>query len=325
MAKKMLVIPMLILSMVFMVQCKKDFSYPGRDDLAAGAGKGKGGGGETESAVNNLSFPVIALDGFTIADLENPSWEIPYTGPYTGLTAEELEIVQNGTWYAQKVTGNKWQAAHSESTGSQEVTFIDWGDVIESSNPKLGRPFRIEVTLYVLLEQTMDAYTMALLAFPSSPNEVQGTNSEIYQGNWATVTSPVPKLIIQYLGETVSSSLTWDGSKWNDVSSTPNLIPFKFAAELNVGGKYIFGGSEGGWKPDQLGFYRLTFIPSGNIYLENAVRGNYNGNTDNAALGDGIAIPPTGGGTPKIDGTYNISYVDVKVVSSGGGGGGKRP
>ncbi len=58
-----------------------------------------------------------------------------------------MNIEIAGSWYAQKVDGNVWQADF-ESTGAIDVTFIDWGDNIESVNPKTLRPFRLEVTLY---------------------------------------------------------------------------------------------------------------------------------------------------------------------------------
>ena len=43
---------------------------------------------------------------------------------------------------------------------------------------------------------------------------------------------------------------------------SPLEIPVSFAPELNVGGKYIFGASEGGWKPASLGWFRITFYLS---------------------------------------------------------------
>ena len=52
------------------------------------------------------------------------------------------------------------------------VAFIDWGDVIEAVNPKIGRPFRLEVTPYVnVSDDPLKGYTMALLANPSSPKK----------------------------------------------------------------------------------------------------------------------------------------------------------
>ena len=47
----------------------------------------------------------------------------------------------------------------------------------------------------------MTAYTMAVLEYPSSSTELQGTNMTTYDNPWATVVSGQPKLVIQYLGD----------------------------------------------------------------------------------------------------------------------------
>ena len=50
-------------------------------------------------------------------------------------------------WYAQKVDGNIWQADFAY-TDAVDVSYIDWGDNMESFSPTQGKPFRLEVTLY---------------------------------------------------------------------------------------------------------------------------------------------------------------------------------
>ncbi|MCK7525407.1 MAG: hypothetical protein MZV64_51275 [Ignavibacteriales bacterium] len=62
-------------------------------------------GGHTEPVGNNLSFPVLAADGFTITPLANPTFTSAYTGPFTGLTGEDLGVLEGYGWYAQKVEG----------------------------------------------------------------------------------------------------------------------------------------------------------------------------------------------------------------------------
>ncbi len=189
-----------------------------------------------------------------------------------------MEIVTDGSsWYAQKVTGNTWQAEIRRISAPLSVTFIDWGDVIESVNPKINRPFRLEVTLYVDVSvDQMEGYWMAMLAYPSSPQEVQGTNEGQYYtyGNWATIASSSPALRIQYLIDDPENgvNISWDPDDylWTGpaVGATTNIT---FAPELNVGGKYIYGASTGGWKPTVAGLYRITFYmkdnPSSNIDL----------------------------------------------------------
>lgn len=294
--------------------------------FAAGPPEGKGGGEEPteETAGNNLSFPVIAVDGFASnITAVDESLTVAYTGPYTGLDDEELAIATGDTWYAQKVTGNTWQAGHLDSSGATHpVTYIDWSDNIESLNPKVGRSFRLELVLFHALdadkdgtrEDALTGYTMAVLAFPSSPDEVQGTNGETYPADWATVISSKPKFVVQNLGNAVPADIAWSGSQWTGTGVGDDLN-IAFAPELNVGGKYIFGASEGGWKPATAGIYRLTFyIPNDcTIDLDSATTG-----------GDYGAIPSTTVATAVVDATNNLTYIDVTVVS-GGGGGGKRP
>lgn len=283
-----------------------------------------------EELGNNLSFPVIPVDGFTIPVINQDAFNVHYAGEYTGLTPEDVAWLmangdpQYGKWYPQKKEGNTWQAAIlSEDSGN--VTHIDWGDNIESVNPKKDCPFRLEVTLYKELGVTAKAYTMAVLEYPSSPDEVQGTNESKYDSSYATIVSSQPKLSVQFLGNsnTPPTGLAWDGALnlWRLASGVaPEPVPLSFGPELNVAGKYVFGVSQGGWKPDQLGWYRLTFYSNAqsSVNLANAKIANY--------LSDTNEFTETSEGTaafPLIDTTNNLTYVDVKVTNRGGGGRGK--
>ena len=222
------------------------------------------------TAPNNLSFPVIAVDGFPIAEIAD-SLQVEYepgdsTNPYPGITdSTYIEYLNNnGPWYAQKVEENKWQADY-EIKDSETVTIIDWGDNIESVNAAVNRPFRLEITLFKQLEEPAKAFTMAELEYPSSADELQGTNNVIYDSYVASIISNEPELVVQYLGIDNPGDLIWDPTT-NLWTSTTKLttIPVSFAPELNVGGKYIFGASTGGFKPKFTGYYRVTFyIPEG--------------------------------------------------------------
>lgn len=336
MVKKLFAIPLLLTSMVFFMKCTDDPLYQATDDQDSETTTaiGKKGGGHTEATVNNLSFPVLPADGFSITPITETKFEIPYAGLFPGLTIDEIAVLTaSGPWYAQKVIGNVWQAGY-KAYESQPVKFIDWGDVVEAVNPKIGRPFRLEVTLYVDISEVLDeslvqlkGYTMDLLEYPSSLNEVQGTNTTTYDANWATVVSSKPTLIIQYIQGADLMNLQWNGSEWwvpDETTEDPidgttfNKIPIVFAPELNVGGKYIYGASSGGWKPTIAGLYRLTFsLPEeSSINLSNAVIGNYDGNT---ALSWGE--PEFSASHPQVNGQDNLTYVDVTVVAGGGGGG----
>lgn len=284
-----------------------------------GGGGGKpenpGGGGHTETATNNQSFPAILADGASVTPITETKFEVVYEGPYTGLTAEDIAFLEaNGPWYAQKVEGNVWQADYA-LVDSVSVYFVDWGDAMESVDPKIGRPYRLELGLYAQLAETMTAYTMAELAFPSSNQETQGTNTTMYESYYATIATPMGKLVVQrYEPDAV---LTWnaEAGQW-DGAYAPET-GFGFQQELNVGGKFIFGASTGGWKPSVLGEYRITFFfeAGSGVSLSAADVGDYN-------AGNPI-IPKIGeNNTAVVDTVLNITYIDVTAIGSGGGGGG---
>lgn len=283
----------------------------------AKGGGGNGGGAHTETATNNLSFPAIAVDGFTITPIGGPSFIAPYTGLYSGLSAAEIAyLVANGPWYEQKTQpDNVWQAEYAVET-AVAVTEIDWGDNIESINPTKGRPFRLEVVLFKGLVTPMTAYNMAVLEYPSSLNELQGTDTTTFQSGSATVISTQPRLVIQYLGAT-KPALTWEVDKWlfdSDTTSYPPTVSVGFGPELNVAGKYIFGASGGGWKPANEGWYRITFyVPQGSgVDLRGAVI--------NPPAEEGAALPVVGWTDPDTAEIQNLTYVDVLVKAGGGGG-----
>lgn len=279
----------------------------------------------TEETSNNLSYPVIAVDGFSIT----PKTEfitVPYIGDYSGLTDEEIdELEASGPWYPQKTDGNIWQAGYLLGNQVREgVTYIDWGDNIESINPKVRRPFRLEVTLYQELATPLVGYTMAVLENPSSSSEVQGTNKTQYGSSYATIVSESPKMRIQYFGAAIPE-LSWNESDclWENSNADSTVIPISFGPELNVAGKYIFGSKEGGWKPQKVGWYRLTFYLSKDtngtpsvLDLTTASIANYSAEFYGESEGTAAV--------PVVDTANNLSYVDVKVVSGGGKKGGKK-
>ncbi len=306
---------------IFMVNCSDPpvSPIPGESLVLFGGGNGNNGGGNggghTETAVNNLSFPALLADGFALAPITE-SLTMPFTVDAincVGLTAEEIaDLLETGPWYAQKVEGNVWQGEYATYSGTP-VTFIDWGDAMESVNPKLRRPYRVEFGVYVELTTPMSAYTMSLLAYPSSPDETQGTNGTRYDCGYATIASPLGKCVIQRYEP--GATLTWNATlgQW-DGAYAPET-GFGFAQELNVGGKYIFGASTGGWKPTVVGEYRITFYfePGSVVNLAGAQPGDYN---------DGTPIIPKIGenNTAVVDDVNNLTYMDVQCIGGGGGG-----
>ena len=303
-----------------------------------GGGGGGGGGnkppGHDETQGNNLSFPAVLVDGYTLGEVTDPTFLVKYEGEYPGLSTDDLAKLAGYDWYPQKTEGNAWQAEFLPA-GSETVlvSYVDWGDNIEAVNPKVRRPFRLEIQLYKRLAEiaegmTLTGYDMAVLEYPSSADELQGTNKNTYEGEFATVVSDLWKLRIQYCGDAIPDDLSWNATAamWESLDPTSSCadVPVSFAVELNVGGKLIFGGSQGGWKPTSAGFYRITFYGPTDSYmsLENAVVGNLSDFSAPVVTTESESDEgDEGAATPEVDGGLNISYVDVEAVGGGGGGG----
>jgi hypothetical protein len=321
---------MKVLSIIFalffsflLIQCSDPpVVGPADNEVACFKGPGNGGhGGETETVPNNLSFPVLLADGATVPVFTDTAFTVPYDGYFPGLT--DLEIAwlnDNGPWYAQQTDGNVWQADYADYVaGVDEVYYIDWGDMIEAVAPKIRRPYRLELSLFAQRTVAMSAYTMVLLENPSSPDELQGTDKSRYDCYWATVATPNGHLIVQRTEGVDMTTIAWDpiNYKWTG-TGVGDPLDISFAQELNVGGKYIFGASTGGWKPNDIGDYRITFYFEGGVVsMANAYVANYlNQQEPPAELTQGET------NTPYVDGANNLTFVDVTVVGGGGGGGG---
>ena len=217
---------------ILFVQCNEPVIEPTDQDMAYKPndhGNGVGGGGGTE-LTNNLSLPGFYADGYALPalDLTNypnpPYWTIPY-------------VLDGVTYYAQKVEGNIWRAYNATWTAGDVVTYIDWGDNIESVNPKLKIPYRLEISLYKQCTAPMTGYTMTLLANPSDPDEMQGTNAdaEYEDGLYASIASGKAKLVIQKWANEDTEPTDWLGSYW--AGATTEAENLRFAVELNVAGK----------------------------------------------------------------------------------------
>ncbi|MCJ7714679.1 hypothetical protein MUO66_09525 [Candidatus Bathyarchaeota archaeon] len=325
---------------ILFVQCNEPVIEPNDQEMVLSLNKNLDpGGGEVESAGNNLSFPAFLADDYNIIDIGEPGFSendesfstvFTYDDPlttevvedcdYFGFAGVDCEYINSESWFAQKVEDNIWQAGFinfNESAGENDVAFIDWGDNIEAVNPKIDRPFRLEVTLYKnAASDDLDGYKMAVLAYPSSKNEIQGTNGVTYKGVWGTVASNKAKIVVQkFVGD--KTYLSWNGSSWvgdeedNVVVNDPEE-GFGFGVELNVGGKLIFGASQGGWVPDEIGNYRITFyMPESEVDLSGAAVGNYGGNVDDYTPSESLRVP-------VVDAKNNLTYVDVAVAEGGG-------
>jgi len=277
------------------------------------------GGGHTEPVGNNLSFPVIWSEG-TKLTLPGTLLNASLTVPYAGDIIEPCPIDYFA--YAQKTEGNVWQAENIQAEEVVTIDEIDWGDSLESVDMKIGRPVRVELSLYKLLTEPMVGYKMNMIANPSSPDEVQGVCAQgnpsdhsgalKYNSFEATVYTPDAKLLIQ---KVTGESLTWNAltNKWEGDIEAP--IAIIFAGELNVGGKVIYGLSQGGWKPTSTGIYRITFYmpPDGNTVFDTdtVVRTSIEGESL-------LEEEMDAGSVGIVVWDKNLTYIDITVVAGGG-------
>lgn len=120
------------------------------------------------------------------------------------------------------------------------VDYVDWGDVIEAVKPTVGRPFRLEVTLYASAakgagaNETMTRYTMALLENPSSPDALQGTNSTTAEFGYATIVSTLPAMTIQNLGSSVPADefMVWIPAGYWQLSDGTDFVQSETTASV---------------------------------------------------------------------------------------------
>ena len=231
--------------------------------------------------------------------------------------------------YAQKVTGNVWQASRAAAATTVGVFGVDWGDNVDSVYPAVRRPYRLELVLY---DEAADwpettpgglvgnAFRMAVLANPSSPDEIQGTNGVRYDSTYASVVTGADraKLVIQNI--TGYEPLIWTGTAWAEEASgdVPPITTVGFGPELNVAGKYIFGGSTGGWKPTSAGTYRVTFyLADSNVSFADASLGDLG---DDGAWVPATAVTISEEGdeelpkaVPVLEAALDLTYVDLQV------------
>ena len=209
------------------------------------------------------------------------------------------------------MTGNTWQADWA-SQDAVDVDVVDWGDNIESVDAFVRRPYRLEVVLFDnLAEPMMTGYTMGMLGNPSSPDEIQGANTDTYEGTSATVISTKPRLVIQAIGTAIPTTLVWDVARscWTSGGVALPPTPIGFAPELNVAGKYIYGASTGGWKPTVAGVYRVTFY----IPTDSGVTSGSRRSLSRSRKGSLPRPRRAAARLQWIDITNNLTYVDITV------------
>jgi len=315
---------------------------------SGGKGKGRpdnpgGGGGHTETAGNNLSFPVIFPEGVSPLTLRGDMNSVELTDPY--FVPGEYD---SNYWFHQKSEGNQWQAYNEQATEPVTIDKVDIGDALESARIALGRFVRIELALFkdVGVETDPDdgwlaykmeqidgqgktevqgtPYTEASLIIPDPDNlttieDLEGLTT--YRSDLATVYAPssVMNLTIQKFDADPVTGLEWNGEQWvgPGIGARNYAANTGFGSELTVSGKVISGVSGKPFKFTDEGNYRITFeIEEGATILldETTKRYNVAGARHMKIVPDGeMSYDPDGIGAETHNG---LIYLDVQVPST---------
>ena len=222
-----------------------------------GGNGGGGGGGHSDSAGNNLSFPVIFADGgskvlpgtLETFSLEGVWWYVwgedpidPDAPLYSCEPSETTpEKCIDGTdpgdgnsivykAYIQKDLKNVWQAYNAPVPAGEtlNINWVDWGDNLESLAWKINSKVRTEVVLF----KDIDSVTQFSMRHVDSwgIDEVHGLqttldNEPVYaEGTQATVFTPNARFTIQKLNFTPTSidnsRLVWASrTGWSETAS----------------------------------------------------------------------------------------------------------
>jgi hypothetical protein len=305
------------------------------------AGGAVSGGQHVEKAGNCLSMPVIFGEG-----------DIPLRGSpgytlFEGDTA--YSAIENIECWVQQDEDNIWQADWSPwGSENSNVSWVDWGDNLESQDWKTTSKVRVETVLFKDLVVKMTGYKMYYISGQGT-SEVWGTDQTTYDSEQATVYSDHARLTIQLLNPE-GGTLSWDpalgewtgtgvsrtdfnGGCWEGVDG-----PGGYSAEVNVSGKAIYGFN---WDVRNLsdatpGVYRITFSldpDNGTGLLDTTlataqILAPSEGEETAEALatvgggggkGSGSGGSTGGGGTAVIDPLNNLTYIDVTIKAGGGG------
>lgn len=311
-----------------------------------------GGGGETTELGNNLSFPVIWSDG------ENVSLPLPGVAGAPELPAEaakEFEVENPETEepetipvWPQATEGVTWQAGSEVALAPVGIEQIDWGDNIEAKSLSLGKPIRVETTLFAKPTEPLEAFEM--VSEGERQNETFYTTGKTSLSDEATVYSGCARLTIQRLlisrEDPYTSQLSWDpttgewvgkeliapalfnGGVWEEAGGGTG-----YSAEINASGKVLYGYN---WRTSGLaaGDYRITFsldpncpVATLNTYITEATSVLFSEEGETAAVAPLAGGPGSGsgsgghsgsggvagGGVPQVYPAGNLSYVDVEL------------
>ena len=265
--------------------------------------------------------------------------------------------------YWQKVPTSYWKA---ETTGPVAlpvaVDFLDWGDNLESKSWTITSTIRVETTPFkdhtaaslkrgyqmwhVSGQGTDEQWGMRVLEDPVSG---EAAAAYAYDSQYAIVNTGSARLHFAKLLPTADScpsawtpspfSGPWLNNEWQGACTLKDV---GYTAELNVGGKYVYGYNWairrdtlpqcGGMTWNMAGWWRLTFYtPGGQVAFPNAnipleppslpLPSPFVATSLAAARAAAEEESDTGPlYKPVIDTVNHLTYIDICVTSGSGGG-----
>ena len=258
--------------------------------------------------------------------------------------------------YWQKVLTNYWKAEEVGAT-PEVVDHLDWGDNLESKSWTATSTIRLETVPFAEYSSgdptpTMRGYQMwhVLGQGPDEQWGVRTTDSDspvayVYDSPYAIIHTGNARLNIAKLFPAATAcpstgpasslfpvSAAWQAGAWEGACT---LSDGGFTAELNVGGKYVYGYNWairrdtlpqcGGKAWDKAGWWRLTFYTSDDKILFSSAGIPLLPPTVPGATPALLAAESETGSlyVPVIDTFKNLTFIDICILGSGGGGGKK--
>jgi fibronectin type 3 domain-containing protein len=263
---------------------------------AGGGGGGGGSGGGDTGFGNNLSFPLVFVDGYGITGVKvtgtwsgiGPFTTLPTFDFNTGLRPLSTEaltsfpqfssstaVTLGGVTYYPQATASTWQAEwRNNAAGDQLEAIVDWGDALLSKTYTASSIVRIETTLkqdatIAGITDTMTAYKMALLS-GSQTTELQGTDGTTIASPTRNLFAINARLKIEKIATgggvdtVVFDKAVYEGfGVAEEGGGGSTVVSTKYGAELNVAGSVVYGYnfrlSSVTGVPSKTGQYRITF------------------------------------------------------------------
>lgn len=293
-----------------------------------------GSGGGEEGVGNNLSVPVVFAEGVGLGGAaitpDDPGLR-PLAEEEAGPLAAGAEPFwwegnepdcgpdpENPTFFCQG-SSNTWRAEWLDgSVGPQRSALVAWGDNLTHHQFDTHAPVRIEVVLWDQ-DVTLQGFEMPFSS-GEMMDEIFGSNGQIID-TLPTIFSKAARLTISKLDDASYNPETGEGEVLEDVfegsieEGWGSEGPGSFAAEVNGGGKVIYGfilrvQDVVLVTPEvhKYGWWRLKFSmdPGHNVSLD--------------------ALPPEGDEPllfqPRLGSGGQFTWLDINIKKASGGGGG---